>query len=136
MYQFVLHHVVGDSRREALSSLNQALAAGWQRLVPAGTMIIVEDVLAEPLYPIERLLFPLIQRILTRADVSMIYSYSNSVLMRALSRATGIDRSQIDITNIRLRGWFDLLGGSFPGKLIIPHWALPYRVRLLMVTKV
>jgi SAM-dependent methyltransferase len=133
--QLVLHHITGESPGASVEVLERVIASAFRRLRPGGRLVIVEALLGRFLYAAQVVAFPAVRLLLRRFGVSMIFFFRQDLLRERMARAFSRAPSDVQTVRLRLSGWIDPLGGSFPGVLRVPAWLQPWDFRVISVTK-
>jgi SAM-dependent methyltransferase len=135
IFLLVLHHINGSSVRESFDTLDKVLSLARRKIRPGGYLIVTEALLSHLLFRIQRFFFPLTRFVLSRFGVGMIFFFSLPLLRKRISQKFQLETNDCETIKLRLKGWFDPIGGSFPGLLKIPAWLSPYDFRLIIVPR-
>jgi len=135
IFQLVLHHITGSNYKSTLLTLKNIISSSKLKLKPGGFLIIAEPLMHPILFSVERLFFPLTKFILKRFNVSMIFFFSSKIMQKQLVNVFNIQKSSIERTKIKLSGWIDALGGSFPGLIKIPAFMHYVQHEIFIVKK-
>lgn len=130
IFLLVLHHINGSSVRESLETLDKVLSLARCKIRPEGYLIVTEALLSPLLFRIQCFFFPLTRFVLSQFGVGMIFFFSLPLLRERISQKFHLETRECEIVRLGLKGWFDPIGGSFPGLLKIPAWLSPYDFRL------
>jgi len=135
IFQLVLHHITGINYTSTIETLNSIIASSKLKLKQGGLLIIAEPLLYPPFFYLERILFPLTKLVLAKFNVSMIFFFSSKVIRKQLAEKFNVELSNIKRTKIKLTGWIDAFGGSFPGLIKIPAFMHYVQHEIFIVTK-
>jgi len=135
VFSLVMHHINGANLAESRATLDQILTSAQRKLKPGGQLVILEALLNPALYSLQCMLFPLTRFVLGTKGVSMIFFYRLSLLRAAIVRRFQIEPGDIVVSPLKVTGWIDPLGGSFPGRIKIPAVVQPWRFTLLLATR-
>ena len=135
VFNFSLHHINGSNVRESLQTLEDVISASNRKLVRGGKLIIGETVFNRLMFTLQSLLFPVTKLILATFGVSMIYQFSQTVILEKLARCLLCRPESVMVHELEIRNSFDPLGGSFPGTIKIPGWFYPGRFLVFIATK-
>lgn len=135
IFLLVLHHINGDNVKESIKTLDNVILSSQHKLRPGGHLIITEGLLSPFLFKIQCIFFPFVRFIIEKLGVSPIFFFSLPLMQKVISSNFKLERSDIEISNLKLTGIVDPLGGSFPGLIKIPASAHPLKFRLLIATK-
>jgi len=135
IFQWVLHHITGDTLRENGLALRKVLEASMRKLKPGGLLAVTETVLNEAMYTVQNILYPATRRVLKSSGRSMIAFFTRSVLVDAISGSCGIAKGDVRVSDLDFDGWIDPLVGSYPGIVRIPYWLNPTRFVMFMARK-
>ena len=123
LFNLSLHHIERPG---------EALAEAVRVLRPGGELLVYEPVLSPALFALERAAAPLTRAILAAFGVPMVLFQSRASL-RALVETACPGRAFM--TETRLEGWSDPLGGTFPGLLLLPPALMPTRFVLARASR-
>lgn len=132
LYILCVHHINGKTHAEARQTLNVICQKAFQKLKRGGTIIIAEPTMNGLLQVIEKAAYPLTRTTLNLFKVPMIYFHSAQTIQSALATTF---QSQIQTQYLKIDGWVDPLGGSFPGLLKIPASLCPTQYHLFSTQK-
>ena len=132
VFQLVLHHITSRTRHETIGLLHHVLKTARRKLRHGGHLVVTETLLPSYYYALESLMYPLTRLFLARSNVSMIFFFSPKIITEAIASEFDVPKSAIRVERLKLRGWVDPLGGSFPGVIKIPATAHPARHTLLI----
>ncbi len=135
IFLLVLHHINGTSVKRSLETLDRVLSLARTKIRPGGSLIITEALLSPLLFRIQCFLFPLTRFILNRFNVGSIFFFSLPLLRERIAQKFELEKNDCEIVKLRLTGWFDPVGGSFPGLIKIPAWLSPYDFRLAIAPR-
>lgn len=126
IYCLCLHHIHGKNLNESEKLLTSILKTARQKLRSGGSVLIAEPVMTGFWSVFQRLMFPVTRFILSLKKVPMIYFYHPNNLISSARHAFG-EKAEITSEEIRVEGWVDPMGGSFPGLIKIPAALCPTR---------
>lgn len=135
LFVLCVHHINGNTVRGTFAVLDEVIAASRKKLKRGGVLVIVEPTLAWPLFAVEVGLFHLTKLLLRMLNVSMIFFFHVTQLRDHMGLAFGSLEAEREVIPLPIEGWIDPLGGSFPGRILLPAWLCPTRYFLLKVTK-
>jgi SAM-dependent methyltransferase len=135
LFNLSLHHIAADSYAKTEAGLCLALAEGWRTLRPGGDLIVYEPVLGSVLHALEKVLFRPVRTALALAGVPMVFFQSRASLKRLLAEAGGLKPAAIAVSAPPVSGWSDPLGGTFPGRILLPTALYPTRFELFRARK-
>lgn len=135
VFNYSLHHINGKNVKESIEGLGNILDTCRRKLVPQGKLIIGEPVFNRFLFGVESLLFPVTKWFLSQFDISMIFQFSQSLLVQEITQHLHCKKEDIKIHELKLEKSFDPLGGSFPGLIKIPGWLYPARFLVFIASK-
>ena len=130
---FALHHINGKNYKEAICSLNKVLLEANKKLKLNGEIFIIEPVLNNLFYFCEILLFHFTYFILKKFKIDMVFFYNKKIITKNLLNI--FSKSDIKILNLKMKGWFDPLLGTFPGKIKIPSFLMPTSMKVFYLKK-
>lgn len=135
LFNLSAHHIAGGTFEETAAGLSEVFAEGFRTLRPGGDLVVYEPVLSSGLYALQSFLFAPIRGMLKLAGVPMVFFQSRTSLRRLLAEACGLTPAMIAVTPLRVSGWSDPLGGTFPGLLLLPTALYPTRFELFRAGK-
>lgn len=135
VFLLVLHHINGTNVDASLDTLRSVVSASFRKLRPGGYLIVTEALLSGFLYRLQSMAFQIMQFILGRFGVSMIFFFTLPIMRKALASEFKVSPESIEVIPLKLEGWLDPLGGSFPGLIKIPASVQPWDFTLLIVQK-
>ncbi len=135
LYSLCIHHIQGKTHSESMNMLNQLLSRAYQKLKPGGQIIIAEPTTSGFYYVLQRALFQLTKFVLGIFNIPMIFFHHAKEIQMGLAQAFSQSQDQINLKELRVEGWVDPMGGSFPGLIKIPAAACPTRYYIITATK-
>ena len=131
---FALHHINGSSYKESIKSLKKTLYEVNNKLTDKGELFIIEPVLNKFLFVVEKLFYKIIFLILQRFKTDMVFFYNQRTIQDNLLNI--FKDSSLNITKIKMTGWFDPLLGTFPGLIKIPAFLMPTSMKCFYLQKI
>lgn len=135
LFLLSIHHINGGTAAESARVLDQVIASARLKLRRGGSLVLLEPTLHPSLFALERFLFGFTRRILERSRVSMVYFYSPDVLRERLAAGFNVAAAKVAVDALPIKGWVDLMGGTFPGVLKLPGFMSPTRIHFFRVDK-
>lgn len=131
----VLHHITGSNKDASIEALDSVISSAHDKLRPGGHLIITEALLSPLLFKVQCLSFQLTRSILSRLGVPMIFFFSLPVISERIIQKFQIKSNDIEVMHLKLNGWMDPFGGSFPDVVKIPVELIPWDFCLLIASK-
>ncbi len=127
-YFLSIHHMTGRNVEEHFRTLDQVLDTAKRKLKPGGRLLIAEPTLSQFFFAAERFFFPLTKRVFSFFGSPPVFFYETNVLKRRISERFGMSAEKVRVKAMPMKGWVDLMGGTFPGLLKAPACFCPTRV--------
>lgn len=133
LMQFLLHHVVENTRKQTDESLTKLLSEARRVLKSNGRLIIVEPVVFPIFELFENIFYGLNSYILRLLNKPMVKFHCKSSL---ISRIEEVGYSNIESQKISLgKKWIPLAPALFPGKFVVPPCLYPTRFCCITASK-
>ena len=125
--QHTLHHLAGNTLKRSLKNLNQGLQESYRILKKGGKGLIIEGVVPEPFYILQKILFPIHKKIYKIFfNHPMVIQYSERQIYKELKKVGfKVEPSEIIKTD-KLLG---ILG------INVPHWLIPIKYKFIIAVK-
>ena len=124
LFQLVLHHITGRTRKETFDNVRASLRAAMRVLRPGGRIIIVETAVPAAVEVIEAGSYFLSELLLKILNLPMVYLFSRKTINRFLKE---LPLSGIYSAKISYGARLDILNGLLPGRCILPSWLSIHR---------
>lgn len=125
--QHTLHHLADNTLKTSLQNLNQGLQESYDILKRGGKSLIIEGVISEPFYILQKILFPINKRLYKILfNHPMVLQYSERQIYKELKKVGfKIEHSEI----IKTDKFLGILG------IKIPRWFIPIRYKFIIAVK-
>ena len=131
---FTLHHINGQSYNKSVVSLKETLNQAYKKLSPDGEIFIVEPILNDLLFFFQKILFKLTFFTLNLFKTDMVFFYNEKTIKKNI--LSTFNNVNIEVSNIKIRGWVDPLLGTFPGIIKIPSFLMPTSMKSFYIKKI
>jgi SAM-dependent methyltransferase len=121
LMSMLIHHLVGTSVKESLANAARAFGEAWRVLKPGGKFILMESCVPAWFYAFERVVFPLVPRMISVATGHPVtIQFTPELISELAAKNNG---AKFSITQIPKGRWVLQYGLKFPSALT-PIW--PY----------
>jgi len=135
IFSLSLHHINGVNVKETLKMLDDLLLLANCKIRSGGHFIIIESVFGLSTFRVQCFFFHVIRFLLNKCGVPMIFFYTLKILKQKVAQTFQLNKSDLVVSPLELKGFIDPMGASFPGVIRIPAWGHPLRYYIMVAIK-
>jgi SAM-dependent methyltransferase len=132
VFQLILHHLVGPTKRAMLHNILCALRAARRTLKAGGKLVIVEITIPRPFEAVASVLYPLGVVLFGLMNKPTVGLFSNGTITDLMTQA---DIADICCDRIMYGKHVDIFNGIKPGLVVVPSWLAPQKSYIFQGTK-